>query len=80
MLYATGAFRAQLSSAMIIQNAISKETAENAWKSLERQVMNRHAAESQLSPATKLNDKPFMILYDTEEVSAACEEFAKVYL
>ncbi|KAK1093880.1 hypothetical protein LTR48_001438 [Friedmanniomyces endolithicus] len=51
--------------------------AENAWKSLERQVANQHAAEPKTSPATKLNDKPFVILDHTEEVSAACEEFAK---
>ncbi|KAK1043236.1 hypothetical protein LTR74_018448, partial [Friedmanniomyces endolithicus] len=62
---------------MIVHDAISAQVAENAWKSLERQIANQHTGESEMSSTTGLNDRPFVILKDTEEVYAACEEFAK---
>ncbi len=64
--------------AMIIHNAISAKTAESAWKNHERQLAIRHAAELELALATRPNDRPFVILSDTKEVSAACDQFAKV--
>ncbi|KAK3064609.1 hypothetical protein LTR53_018433, partial [Teratosphaeriaceae sp. CCFEE 6253] len=62
---------------MIVHDAISAQVAESAWKSLERQIANQHTGEPEMTPTTRLKDRPFVILKDTEEVYAACEEFAK---
>ncbi|KAK3067937.1 hypothetical protein LTR53_014870 [Teratosphaeriaceae sp. CCFEE 6253] len=62
---------------MIVHDAIPAQVAESAWKSLERQIADQHTGEPEMTPTTRLKDRPFVILKDTEEVYAACEEFAK---
>ncbi|KAK0257220.1 hypothetical protein LTR01_008974 [Friedmanniomyces endolithicus] len=62
---------------MIVLDAISTETAENARKSLVEQAEGGRAAEPEQTLTQKRNDKPYTILKDTPEVVRACDEFAK---
>ncbi len=63
---------------MIVLDAISTETAENARKSLVEQAEGGRAAEPEQTLTQKRNDKPYTILKDAPEVVRACDEFAKV--